>query len=147
MEDLTSAMSVSQRTTRLRDDLSDLVQILVVGLSEQLSHYDIDAVEYTVLSTCFNARQITLRELRVVVPIGDGHLSRVVTRLEDMDLVERVRRRGDRRVVYLKLTEAGQALIPELMKGAQEYYARLIRGIDQEEMSGCMAVMEKMIAE
>ncbi len=147
MEDWTSAKSVGQQTTRLRDGLSELVQILVMGLDERLSPYDIDAVEYTILSTCLSAGQITLRDMRAFVPIGGGHMSRAVTRLEDMDLVERVRRRVDRRVVYLKVTEAGRALIPQLKKSAHEYYARLTKGIDQEEMSGCMAVMEKMIAE
>ena len=129
----------------MQGDLRSLVQTLIHGLGEQLSPLEIDTVEYTVLSTCFNG-PLTIKVMRDILPIDYGHLSRTVSRLEDRNLLRKVRLREDRRVVTVSLTKEGASLMPQLMGLAAQFYAALVRDISLEEMAGCIAVMERMIA-
>lgn len=137
---------MDERVSKLQGDLQNLVQFLIEGLKNRLSPYGVDAVEYTVLSVCMAVGPISIRDLRQLVPLDYGHMSRTTTRLEDKGLLQKIRTRDDRRVVRLRVTEGGASLIPELMALAQEYYALLVRDISREELIGCMAVMQKMIS-
>ena len=116
------------------------------GFEIRLSSYGVGAVEYTVLSVCMAVKQISIKDLRGLVPIDYAHLSRTTSRLEDMGLIEKVRLRGDRRVVNLRMTEEGLSLMPELTRRVQGYYALLVSDFSQEELAGYMGVIEKMIA-
>ena len=136
---------MERRVARLQGDLANLVNVLVAGLKEQLSPYGVDAVEYTILSACFTAGQITFRDLRGLVPVDPNQINRVVGRLEQRGLMEKVRIRRDRRIVHLRVTDEGRALMPALVERVQAYYALLVRGIDHGELAGSVAVMEKMI--
>ena len=137
---------MDERVSKLQGDLQNLVQVLVEGLKNQLSPYGIDAVEYTVLSVCMAVGPTSIRDLRELVPLDYGHISRTTTQLEDKGLLQKIRTTDDRRVVRLRVTEEGASLIPELMARAQEYYVLLVRDISREELVGSMAVMQKMIS-
>ena len=137
---------MDERVSKLQGDLQNLVQFLVEGLKNRLSPYGVDAVEYTVLSVCMAVGPTSIRDLRELVPLDYGHLSRTTSGLEDKGLLQKIRIGNDRRVVSLRVTEEGMSLVPELMARAQEYYALLVRGISREELIGCMAVMQKMIS-
>ena len=145
MDDQSPDQSMKLLAAKLQGDLSGLTQILIHGLGRQLSACEIDTVEYTVLSTCFARGPIAIRDIRELLPIDYGHLSRTITRLHYRDLLQKVRLRNDQRVVTLKMTEEGVALMPELTRIAQEYYALLVRDIDLKELAGCVAIMERMI--
>ncbi|MDE2716716.1 MAG: MarR family transcriptional regulator [Chloroflexota bacterium] len=146
MSNQTAGSSMDERVSKLQGDLQNLVQVLVEGLKNRLSPYGVDAVEYTVLSVCMAVGPTSIRDLRELVPIDYGHLSRTSTRLEDKGLLQKIRTRDDRRVVRLRVTEEGESLIPELMAYAQEYYVLLVRDISREELVNSMAVMQKMIS-
>ena len=146
MNNRSAGESMDERVSKLQNDLQHLVQSLVEGLKKQLSPYGVDAVEYTVLSVCLAVGPTSIRDLRELVPIDYGHMSRTTTRLEDKGLLQKIRTRDDQRVVRLRVTEEGASLMPELLERVQEYYALLVKDISHEQLIGCMAVMQKMIA-
>ncbi len=136
---------LTQKIAKLQGDLGTLVQVLVKGLNRQLSRYNVDAVEHTILGACMAAGPIAIRDLKKLVPIDSGHMSRTTTELQNKGLMQKMRLMDDQRLVRLRVTEEGAAIIPELMRQSQEYYALLLRGIGHERLAGCIAVMEKMI--
>ena len=146
MNDQIPGQSLDGIITRLQGDLQELVHVLVGGLKRQLSPHGIDAVEYTVLSICLGVGPTSIRDLRKLVPIDHGHMSRTISQLSDKGLIQRYRLRPDRRVVNLRLTGEGASLTPELMGRVRAFYADLIVGISLEELAGCIAVIEKMIS-
>ncbi|MCY3801715.1 MAG: MarR family transcriptional regulator [Chloroflexi bacterium] len=137
---------MSQQIARLQGDLGNLVQVLVEGLTRRLSAYHVDAVGYTILHVCQGVGPISIRDLRRLVPIDPGLISRATTLLEDKGLLEKRRPRDDRRLVRLIVTEHGAALMPELTERVHEFYAVLLKGISQRQLVGCNTVMEQMIA-
>ena len=145
MSNQSSGQPLTQQVARLQDDLTKLVRVLVEGLNQQLSPYDVDAVEYTVLSACVAAGPISIRDLKELVPIDPGHLSRAATQLQRKGLVQKMRLMDDQRLVRLRVTEEGLSVVPDLMRHSQEYYALVVRRISQERLAGSIAVMESMI--
>ena len=146
MSNLSPAQPLTEQVARLQGDLSNLVQVLVDGLNRQLSPYDVDAVEYTVLSACAAAGPISIRDLKKMVPIDSGHMSRATTQLQRKGLIQKMRLMDDQRLVRVRVTEEGASVIPELMRRSQEYYALLVRGISRDRLASTIAVMENMIA-
>ena len=137
---------MSRQIATLQGDLGNLVQVLVEGLTRRLSAYHVDAVEYTILNVCLGVGPISMRDLRRLVPIDPGHISRATTALEDKGLLKKSRPRDNRRLVILMETEQASALMPELTARVHEFYAVLLKGINHRELTGSVAVMETMIA-
>ncbi|WP_341633680.1 MarR family winged helix-turn-helix transcriptional regulator [Sphingomonas agri] len=76
-------------------------------------------------------RQIELADMLDIEPIT---LSRIVDRLEDGGLVERVADPADRRVWRLHVTARAQPLVEKLRGVADEMIAEAFAGIDPKEI-------------
>lgn len=76
-------------------------------------------------------RQIELADMLDIEPIT---LSRIVDRLEDGGLVERVADPADRRAWRLHVTVSAQPLVEKLRAVADEMIAEAFAGIDPEEI-------------
>ena len=137
---------MNQQITLLQGNLGVLVHALVEGLNRQLSPSKLDAVEYTVLNVCLGAGTISISDLKKLLPIDPGRMTRTTNNLEDKGLIEKTRPRDNRRVVVLRVTEDGVALAGELNRRVQEFYGLLVRGISLEELAESIEVMERMIA-
>ena len=87
----------------------------------------------------------TTTQLAKALPVTLSLVSRVVTKMVGMGLMRR-RRRSDRRVVMLALTEEGKALTLELHRSVQAYDAMLSEGVSEEEMAVFASVLSKVMA-
>ena len=88
----------------------------------------------------------TTTQLAKALPVTLSLVSRVVTKMVGMGLIRRWRRRSDRRVVILTLTQEGKALTLELHRSVQAYDARLSEGVSEEELAVFASVLSKVIA-
>ena len=88
--------------------------------------------QYTVLRIVNGAGDegITTSEIRERMLDKMSDASRMVDRLETMELLLKQRDRDDRRVVHVFLTERGQALVKRLME--QETIDQLASGVKEE---------------
>ena len=87
-----------------------------------------------------------LRRLAEALPVTLSRVSRVVTKMVGMGVMRRRRRRSDRRVVMLALTEEGKALTSELHRSVQADDARLSEGVSEEELAVFASVLSKVMA-
>ena len=87
----------------------------------------------------------TTTQLAKALPVTLSRVSRVVTKMVGMGVMRR-RRRSDRRIVMLGLTEEGKALTLELHRSVQAYDARLSEGVSEEEMAVFASVLSKVMA-
>ena len=126
--------------------VTNLVNLMFRGIEDRLSPHNVSVLEYSVLAACFGNEPVTVRGLLQHVPIDAGQMSRVVARLHDRGLVRRVRIRSDRRVVRVRMTDAGREMATELIRLTDEHYASVIQGVSGEELAGLMSFTEKMTA-
>jgi DNA-binding MarR family transcriptional regulator len=86
-------------------------------------------------------RQIELADLLDIEPIT---LSRIIDRLEEAGLVERVADPADRRAWRLHVTARAQPLVENLRAVADEMIANAFSGIDPRDVEITRAVLERV---
>ena len=86
-------------------------------------------------------RQIELADMLDIEPIT---LSRIVDRLEEAELVERVADPTDRRAWRLHVTARAQPLIEKLRAVADEMIAEAFGGIDPEQIAITRSVLTRV---
>jgi len=84
------------------------------SLDRDLAPYDITAPQYVVLSQIARGHAESAAQLCKELSYNPGAMTRMLDRLEQKDLVRRVRLPGDRRTVKLELTDRARAVYPAM---------------------------------
>jgi DNA-binding MarR family transcriptional regulator len=72
----------------------------------------------------------------------DPDITRLLNRLEDSGFVERKRDKGDRRVIYGKITSAGLKLLREMDAPIDKYGREMFRHVGQEKLKQLVGLLE-----
>jgi len=126
--------------------MSDLVNTVVKGAADELEGYDLSVIEFTLLRSCLESREVTATALAEVLPVDASRISRIVTTLVEKGLLIRRRLRSDRRVVMLRLSEEGVALTTEIRQRMKAYEAKLMEHISVDDMQVFADVASKLVA-
>jgi DNA-binding MarR family transcriptional regulator/N-acetylglutamate synthase-like GNAT family acetyltransferase len=95
-----------------------------------------------------HADQLETGELRGLLGLDAGYLSRILARLEGDGLLSRERSAADARKQVVRLTEAGAAVFAGLDARSAEEVERLLDGLgeaDQERLVSSMATIRRLI--
>ena len=123
-----------------------LLDAVVRGVNRELDAYNLTPMDFAMIRQFAVNREWTATDLAQVLPVEVSAISRMVKKLVDLGLMSRRRSRRDRRVVYLKLTDAGNVLCHELEVSVHAYEDRLTGGISAQELGTFMAVISQIIA-
>jgi len=74
-----------------------------------------------------------------------GAMTRMIDRLECKGLVRRARCVKDRRLIYLELTEAGQAAYPKMIEVSVRVLNRFLRGFSRIEAQKLKEFLSRML--
>ena len=125
----------------------ELSRLVDRGIVKAVSPYDLTSLEFSILKICLEAgSERTATQLVQAIPVDGARISRLVAGLVDKGLLRRRRRRSDRRVVMLSLTESGRALAARAIRSVQRYEASLLEGVGDAEASVFRAVISKIAA-
>src|SRR3954471_13548966 len=75
-----------------------------------------------------------------------GTVTGIVDRLVDAGLVERERDEEDRRVVYVRTTEAGTAKLEEIANERRRQLERMTMALTDEELEQLSSILSKLVA-
>jgi DNA-binding MarR family transcriptional regulator len=96
---------------------------------------DLGPSQTAALATVERHGPLTPSELSAIERIQRPTATRVVGRLEEAGLVERVADPTDRRSFTVSVTADGRALMKKLRTRKNAYLARRLRGLDQEDLA------------
>lgn len=82
--------------------------------------------EWRVLAHLSQSGTVSVRDIHARVALDKSVVSRAASRLQEAGLVEKSGDEGDRRLIALRLSPEGQALMARLGRVAQEFQASLI---------------------
>ena len=92
-------------------------------------------------------RQMTMSELADSVVMSGGGLTRLLDKMVEAGLIERVLDPEDRRVVYARLTREGQEHASELMLAHQQRVKEyVVQHLTEEEVQTVRAAFERILA-
>jgi len=117
---------------------------LLEALDRALSPLNVTAAQYVVLTTLASGAESASQICRGI-SYDAGAMTRMIDRLEQRGLLQRVRVADDRRTVKLKLTEEGAALYPKMRESAMEVVNGLLRGFTQAEARQLENFLKRML--
>ena len=132
LETYQPANCVGQLMYRVRAaQMSALDQAL--AQDPDLAPLEITAAQYIIISVLAKRGVDSAAQLCKDLSYDAGAMTRMIDRLEAKGLISRNRCPQDRRLVKLKLTEAGLAALPKLRECSVRVLNRFLRGFSQAE--------------
>src|ERR1700686_892166 len=117
---------------------------LVEALDGALSPLNVTAAQYVILSTLASGAD-SASQICKGISYDAGAMTRMIDRLEQRGLLQRVRVADDRRTVKLQLTDEGKALYPEMRAAAIQVINGLLRGFTKTESRQLEDFLKRML--
>lgn len=118
-------------------DLAPSLRLAIVRLARRLRSEQADSgltpSMASALASIERAGPISLGELAAVEQVAPPSLTRIVGRLEDAGLVDRVIDSADRRIARMEITDAGRRLLQKVRSRKTAFLARRLAALTPEE--------------
>jgi DNA-binding MarR family transcriptional regulator len=118
---------------------------LLTRVDSELAPLGLTAMQFAVLKHLTQGTARTAADLCRLMSYDTGAMTRILDRLEETGLLRRERCREDRRVVFLRVSGAGRALLPRLLAVGERVLAAHLAGFTHAEMSALKAYLGRMI--
>ena len=106
---------------------------MVNHIDTALTPIDLTSAQYIVVVLLARGNVNTLAQLCDQMVYDRGAMSRLLSRLEDKGLVEKIQSSEDRRSTLLCLTDKGQKLYPEILPLVNEIYHNALADFSEDE--------------
>lgn len=108
--------------------------------------YDLLHSHISVLASLyFNKNSLSPTELYDAMLFSSGGMTKILKKLEDRDLIEKVASLNDKRSMLICLTEKGQVLVKECMACLSESNEKLFSVLTQKEKENLKNIFSKLI--
>src|SRR4051794_7942429 len=120
-------------------------QIAVAIFVEECRAYDLTPVQYAALVAIRTHPGIDATRLSAVIAFDRSTLGNVIERLESKAWVERKPSRDDKRIKLLTLTNAGEALLRNIMPSVDRAQARMLQPLKPADRKALLALMTQLV--
>ena len=87
------------------------------------------------------SRSARISELAAATGVGPSSISGIVTRLEKLELIYRVRSVADRRVVDVHITETGERLVSEVLAARLNVLEKCYAHLDDQQLAQLVEIL------
>jgi DNA-binding MarR family transcriptional regulator len=125
---------------------------LIVGLTRKvnkeadkaLEQIGLSYFEFKVMCALDEEGKVPMSRVAEKYMLTKAGLTSIIDRLEEKNLVKRVRSEEDRRVIYVELTDKGREKLAESRKVFQEVLANFMRKISEDEIKELEKIFNKL---
>ena len=118
---------------------------LLTGLDGELEPFGLTGAQFAVLKNVADGVAETAADLCRTMHYDTGSMTRMLDRLEEKAVLRRERCTEDRRVVYLRITDTGNELLPQLRAAAVHVLSRHLAGFSSVEVDNLKQYLARMI--
>jgi MarR family multiple antibiotic resistance transcriptional regulator len=118
---------------------------LLTGLDSELEPFGLTGAQFAVLKNVADGNANTAADLCRTMHYDTGSMTRMLDRLEEKSVLRRERCTEDRRVVYLRITDSGNELLPQLRTAAVRVLDRHLAGLRPEDIATFKEFLVRMI--
>jgi len=133
-----------ERVAFIEKELRYIAGIVKQKGREMLNNYTITPPQFVALQWLFEHGDMTIGDLSNKMYLAFSTTTDLVDRMENNNLVVRVRDEKDRRVVRIHLLEEGERIIAEVIKKRQDYLANILTNFDQDETKNLADLLNKL---
>lgn len=101
-------------------------------------------VEFTILMLVAHNRDATQKQLSQALAVSAPNVTALVDRMNERDLLKRVRNENDRRSQQLRLTRRGAALVREVREVSLTMERDLLRHLSEAERAMLVELLQKV---
>jgi len=124
--------------------LTQLSKLYYGVVANKLNDIDIDRYYYSMILIKEGDGKITQKELSEKICLDKVFVVKILDYLSAKDMVRRQVNEKDRRAHFIKLTEKGEKVIPEIVKVYNETNASALKGLSIEEQEIYFNVLGKI---
>ncbi len=132
--------SKKKRNLLLR--LEEILRILQRVLRKTTAEKGLTAPQFGFLRLLQENPSASLSELAAMTGVGASSISGTITRLENLNLIERERSQDDRRLVEICITQKGDALISEVLDARLNALELFYQHLSLAELESMVAALE-----
>lgn len=136
---------------RYSDEVADMEKELryIAGIIKQegrkiLNNYTITPPQFVALQWLFEHGDMTIGDLSNKMFLAFSTTTDLVDRMENNNLVKRMRDLQDRRVVRIQLLSEGERIIEEVIDKRRVYLHSVLRNFDEEEIKNLSYLLTKL---
>ena len=118
--------------------------LLVDDLKKTLKDYPINATEFSVMEFLYSKGEKSIQEIRDRILLASGSATYVVDNLERKKYVRRIVNQNDRRITYIKLTQAGKDLINDIFPTHKKNTKEIFNDLTNEELITLKEILKKI---
>lgn len=118
--------------------------LLVDDLKKTLKKYPINATEFSVMEFLYSKGEKSIQEIRDRILLASGSATYVIDNLEKKGYVNRIVNQNDRRVAYIKLTEAGKDLINDIFPTHKKNTKKIFNDLTNGELITLKEILKKI---
>ena len=119
--------------------------IMLSKLDAELQPFGLTGMQFAILKNVADGTAETAADLSRLMHYDTGSMTRMVDRLEEKALIRRERSKDDRRVVSLRVTDAGRTALPRLRDSVASVIQRLLTGFSATEVNDLRSLLARMI--
>jgi DNA-binding MarR family transcriptional regulator len=124
--------------------LSRVGTAVQAGFKELIGRWDIRPQQFAILRALSAMGEAFQQELCQALGIDSGNMVELVDGLEARGYVQRSRDPRDRRRHLLAMTEEGQTAFAAMTAAVDEYDARFLEPLDQDEQASLVSALSKL---
>lgn len=137
-------------------ELATALRFLIARLARQqrraaaVEPHDLTASRLAALASVARLGPLTLGELAAVEGVQSPTMTRIVTKLEELGLVDRTEDPADRRLTRLAVTPAGAGLLEDVRTRESAFLARRLAEMGPDErrrLARALPLLERLLPE
>jgi len=110
-----------------------------------LTDFDMTPPQFDALVTVYNGDLLTMGDLSARLGLAYSTTTDLVNRLERRAFVERMRDEEDRRVVRVRLMQAGEEFIGRVMAARRAYLSRILQHVSKVEQQSLLSTLNSLV--
>ena len=118
--------------------------LLIDDLKKTLKKYPINATEFSVMEFLYSKGEKSIQEIRDRILLASSSATYVVDNLERKEYVRRIVNQNDRRVTYIKLTQAGKDLINDIFPTHKKNTKKIFNDLTNGELITLKEILKKI---
>lgn len=118
---------------------------LLSSFDTELEPFGVTGAQFEVLKNLAGSGAETAASLCRALHQDTGSMTRMLDRLQQKGLVTRERDTSDRRLIFLRLTAAGESLIPKIRPALRRALKRHLAGFTAEEIASLKRYLSRLI--
>jgi DNA-binding MarR family transcriptional regulator len=104
----------------------------------------INLTQERILMTIKNSINVSMVSISRAIGLEKGPFSQSVDKLEELNLVKRVRSSDDKRLVYLELTADGTVLADKVEESMQEHFLQRVSNLSSQELNDLYTALDTL---